>query len=696
LVCFLDLVGGSSRLVALCDLRVTSESQNRYVQTYTPKAFPRQCFSVSVSGLDLSRDREELLVSYESDQIYTFPVFPKSNMQSCLVTRRVDMAPEEGEDGGIRSIEPLVELASYGAHLNRFTFLKNARYAGPRDEYICTGSDSGHAWVYEKATGAVASFWMADNSTCNGVIPHPSLPVFVTYGIDSTAKLWRSATPVDPDVDDSAVGRRQHDTESSYEMSPTVRNWDKLESLLLHDGNEDHEVLPDQAPSTRVYWRATRIPRPWSRELKMNGCQDVPRIGNDLHNLYHTLAENLFTCLSYDEGDIPIESSVKRLKNRVSIIRLRYQADRLGLSWRLSIPWALECPQTVAADKEQVKYNSKDHNVDPADLVPDFSSDWLPCPHDILSEPFHFFDDFKLKNFKLEDYDTFYADRYRCLSERNGVSANCLGFPGSIPNEDDARPKLESAEDKTDEKTGDIFLETINTLKDGGNRALKDGNYDSAARRYDKAIQYGTMYMENISVPNVDNWNSLIKALVVSRLNMAHLLLKPHFNELDVAERQSKLALKELNPFVIKNDGSKMTPQTKDDILNLQSKAFFRLGSAQFGMGDYENAIKAFKDSINCTKKISNGDSKPDRLVVRRLEEATLKQVKRTNRRRKKFKAAFASTASPLAAESDSPFSPSGPGCFDAPTNSRNCLDSKSKSSLLNDRSMSNVDAEGK
>ena len=83
--------------------------------------------------------------------------------------------------------------------------VKNAKYAGPNDEYICTGSDSGHAWIYDKQTGSVVSFLNADNSTCNGVVPHPSLPLFVTYGIDSTAKLWRATTPVDVEVDDSPI-----------------------------------------------------------------------------------------------------------------------------------------------------------------------------------------------------------------------------------------------------------------------------------------------------------------------------------------------------------------------------------------------------------------------------------------------------------------------------------------------------------
>jgi len=84
-----------------------------------------------------------------------------------------------------------------------FKKLQNAKYAGPNDEYICTGSDSGHAWIYERSTGDVAALLKADQCTCNGVIPHPTLPFFVTYGIDSTAKLWRGTIPVDDDIDDS-------------------------------------------------------------------------------------------------------------------------------------------------------------------------------------------------------------------------------------------------------------------------------------------------------------------------------------------------------------------------------------------------------------------------------------------------------------------------------------------------------------
>jgi len=102
------------------------------------------------------------------------------------------------------------ELAAYGAHLNRRTFLKNAKYAGPSDEYICTSSDSGHAWIYEKATGSVVSLLRADKSTCNGIVPHPHLPLFITYGLEYTAKIWCATIPVNDEIDDSDLGRSNY------------------------------------------------------------------------------------------------------------------------------------------------------------------------------------------------------------------------------------------------------------------------------------------------------------------------------------------------------------------------------------------------------------------------------------------------------------------------------------------------------
>ena len=203
---------------------MTDAASNKVIQKYKPRNLS-YVDNVSVSGIDISKDGQELLVSYESDQIYTFPIFPSLSGSACQAMDDI----RQLSDGPTKVLN---ELACYGAHLNRYTFLKvrqqlflismknvsstcfksrstfysqNAKYAGPRDEYICTGSDSGRAWIYEKKNGSVVALLNADHSTCNGVIPHPSLPFFITYGIDSTAKLWRGTPPVDASVDDSAM-----------------------------------------------------------------------------------------------------------------------------------------------------------------------------------------------------------------------------------------------------------------------------------------------------------------------------------------------------------------------------------------------------------------------------------------------------------------------------------------------------------
>ena len=76
---------------------------------------------VSVSGLDLSRDKQELLVSYESDQIYSFPVFPHGKSPSGMSLDQLKEMSDEAENGNVKVLD---ELAAYGGHLNRLTFLK--------------------------------------------------------------------------------------------------------------------------------------------------------------------------------------------------------------------------------------------------------------------------------------------------------------------------------------------------------------------------------------------------------------------------------------------------------------------------------------------------------------------------------------------------------------------------------------------
>lgn len=103
----------------MCDLRMGEGSNSRVIQHYRPTGLS-SADNVSVSGLDLSRDKQELLVSYESDQIYTFPVFSQITSKAGPTVDQIRDLCNEAED----EHKVLTELAAYGGHLNRFTFLK--------------------------------------------------------------------------------------------------------------------------------------------------------------------------------------------------------------------------------------------------------------------------------------------------------------------------------------------------------------------------------------------------------------------------------------------------------------------------------------------------------------------------------------------------------------------------------------------
>ena len=322
--------GGTRNHVGLYDLRMTGSSsslnnENQVVQRYRPRALKNKSM-VAVSGIDLSKDKRELLVSYESDQVYTFPILGGKD------------DPTLDDIEGVKHNKFVTELACYGGHLNRLTFLKSAKYAGPNDEYICTGSDSGHAWIYEKKSGTVASLIKADNSTCNGIQPHPSLPYFITYGIDSTAKLFRATTPVDLDTDDSDLGRYNYSSRySEYEKSIVVDEWKKARKGREVDLEENAPFFPDETSENdnddSDHFLGVFIRSRFSRES--------PCIGNDMMSLNTVLAKNYFTCaqsIGLGEDD-PVKSGIAAMKQRVSLLKLRNQADRPKVRYFNNAEW---------------------------------------------------------------------------------------------------------------------------------------------------------------------------------------------------------------------------------------------------------------------------------------------------------------------------------------------------------------------
>lgn len=510
---------------------------------------------------------------------------------------------------------------------------------------------------------------------------------FLSYIQDSTAKLWRASTPVDSQVDDSAAGRRLFSRQRDYEMSPVVKKWGDVQQVLkLFESDEDcqeMDILPDSIPSTRDILTSIRH----SRSI---GSHTMKSIGNDLMNLPDILRQNVYACLrSIIEGDdVPVESPIEDFQHRVSLIRLRHQTDSLGLSFDPKLPWTFH-------KKESERYSGRDYaEIQPADFVPDHPSDWIPYDEDMCSKAWCF-----SKYFNTDKYEDHYEENY-VRSESMGYflhktrssfiqapsdeRSNDCGREGDAcsakisASECTTRARLVSSSEEEEEISMDHLytvyqhlLETVQLLKEAGNEALRNGDCQTAARRYDKAIQYAAVASMSFPVHKIEfakgrrevlkengglhlKWGPLAKTLVSCRLNMALLMLKPDFLYPELAIEQAKLAVRELKPFCMQKGKVMMGPKlnkvyTDDESdttfkegIPLLAKAYFRLGSAHLDLENFSDAMRSFEMSVEALEKIK---VKPDRLLLRRLSEAKRQHKKHNERQRKKFKFAFGQDA---------------------------------------------------
>jgi len=681
--------GGSGEEVHMFDLRMESsrEESNRVVERYRPRVL-KDAENVSVCGIDVSKDGRELLVSYESDQIYTFPIFNQASSPAGPTLEEIDKwSSRYLEDAD----EAVPDLASYGAHLNRFTFLKSARYAGPKDEYICTGSDSGHAWIYRKSDGAVASLLSADSHVCNGIVPHPTLPVFITYGIDSTAKVWRATLPLDSS--DSNSSRATIAQSRPYQMSPVVKNPEQVQQrcTIFEDSPTEMTVFPDFIPTTQEVLCAGRF-MPNMLWSVASGCDGAPRIGNALRTLPYLLRSNRYECCKAvkSEREGPIEGPLEGLANRVSRMRLQHQADQIGVAvdnkehpylWRLFDPLA-DSPH-------------------PADMVPDFPSDWIQWDPAMDQNP-----QFVVTNFTLEENPTI-ESREEASSESISSNSSYVGGSEQLSqypwlresgkgNGDDfwwpskIRRATEASDSEMDESGGEdepassfsseavefsrkALYYTALLCKEGGSEAIKNNMLEAAARRYDKSIQYCAVAFlkyegsadhvphltagmsERIPLENCETskkaayvytWCPLLYVWISCHLNLALIFLKPDLCKFQSeARNQAEIALRLLAPYT--RESGKVYYQSRllrDDepeetyrvARQLQAKAYFRLGSAEFEMGDYISATKSLEASIAST------DGPVDPATLKRLNKAKSRSLTQKKRSRRRFEVALA------------------------------------------------------
>jgi len=74
------------------------------------------------------------------------------------------------------------------------TLIKEATFWG--NDFIMSGSDCGHVFVWDRYTCEIVMLLLADAHVVNCIQPHPSRLLLATSGVDHNVKLW-SPTSVD-------------------------------------------------------------------------------------------------------------------------------------------------------------------------------------------------------------------------------------------------------------------------------------------------------------------------------------------------------------------------------------------------------------------------------------------------------------------------------------------------------------------
>jgi DDB1- and CUL4-associated factor 8 len=185
-------LGGDYQYVRIFDTRATVVTP---VRELCPSRM-RHSTNVSVTGLKYDHSGRELLISYNGPR------------QGDIFIMSADTAPlprtprEEEENEGAEF--EICHDSSYRGlkspcHKNRMIFrghsnvqtVKQVNYMGAHSEFVVSGSDCGHVFIWSSRSGSLLKVFLADREgAVNCLTPHPSLPLLATSGLSSEAMLW--------------------------------------------------------------------------------------------------------------------------------------------------------------------------------------------------------------------------------------------------------------------------------------------------------------------------------------------------------------------------------------------------------------------------------------------------------------------------------------------------------------------------
>ncbi|KAL2332066.1 hypothetical protein Fmac_019647 [Flemingia macrophylla] len=170
-------VGGSDEYARLYDIRKcqwdSARNADRPVNTFCPRHLIGSN-GVHITGLAYS-NFSELLVSYNDELIYLFEKNVGLGFSSSSTTSK--------------DLKNVQDAQVYSGHRNAQT-IKGVNFFGPNDEYVLSGSDCGHIFIWKKKEAKLVKLMVGDQTVVNQLEAHPHIPILATCGIEKNVKIW--------------------------------------------------------------------------------------------------------------------------------------------------------------------------------------------------------------------------------------------------------------------------------------------------------------------------------------------------------------------------------------------------------------------------------------------------------------------------------------------------------------------------
>lgn len=205
--------------------------------------------SVHVTGLKYDSYGEHILASYNDEDIYLMNVIQhahNSTSESQRTSSTVALADSINSDGETCSSDVIGNSESYSnrytGHRNDAT-VKQVSFFGDKSEWVVSGSDCGHIFIWNTKTANVVKLLKGDAvGAVNCLSQHPVLPLLVTSGLSHTAKMWAPTGEHLPLIE----GSKQYEEWKKVKTRNMRSERDELDSDELEsdelDSDEDTEI----------------------------------------------------------------------------------------------------------------------------------------------------------------------------------------------------------------------------------------------------------------------------------------------------------------------------------------------------------------------------------------------------------------------------------------------------------------------